>query len=87
MEEFKSLGVLYTSEGRMQLEIDGRIRAALAAMQTLKQSVVVKRELSQKAKLSIYKSIYVPTLTYGHELWVVTKIMRSQILHLMQFYC
>ena len=87
MEEFKSLGVLYTSEGRMQLEIDGRIRAALAVMQTLKQSVVVKRELSQKAKLSIYKSIYVPTLTYGHELWVVTKIMRSQILHLMQFYC
>ncbi|KAI3354199.1 hypothetical protein L3Q82_018738 [Scortum barcoo] len=31
--------------------------------------VVVKKELSRKAKLSIYRSIYVPTLTYGHELW------------------
>ena len=47
-------------------------------MQTLKWSVVVKRELSQKAKLSIYRPIYVPTLTYGHELWVVIKKVRSR---------
>jgi len=33
----------------------------------------VKRELSRKAKLSIYWSVYVPTLTYGHELWVATE--------------
>ncbi|KAI3352977.1 hypothetical protein L3Q82_019551, partial [Scortum barcoo] len=26
-------------------------------------------ELSRKAKLSIYRSVYAPTLTYGHELW------------------
>ena len=48
-------------------------------MWTLKQPVVVKRELSQKTKLSIYRSIYVPTLTHGHEIWVVTKRIRSQI--------
>lgn len=30
--------------------------------------VAVKRELSRKAKLSIYWSIYVPALTYGHAL-------------------
>ena len=35
--------------------------------------VVVKRELSWKAKLSIYQSIYIPTLTCGHELWIVTE--------------
>ena len=45
-------------------------------MLTLKQSFVVKRELSQKTKLSIDRSIYIPTLTYCHELWVVTEIMR-----------
>ena len=39
-------------------EIDRRIGAASAVMCTLKQSVVVKRELSQKAKLSIYLVIY-----------------------------
>ncbi|KAK3554499.1 hypothetical protein QTP70_024405, partial [Hemibagrus guttatus] len=43
------------------------------------QSVVVKKELSRKAKLSIYQSVYVPTLTYGHELWVMTKRIRSRI--------
>ncbi|KAL3973669.1 phosphorylated adapter RNA export protein [Sarotherodon galilaeus] len=60
-------------------EIDRRIGAVAAVMRMLYQSVVVKRELSVKAKLSIYRSIYAPTLTYGHELWVVTERTRSRI--------
>ncbi|KAK3559963.1 hypothetical protein QTP86_033662 [Hemibagrus guttatus] len=39
----------------------------------------VKKELSQKAKLTIYQSSYVPSLTYGHELWVMTERVRSRI--------
>ena len=50
--------------------------AASAVIRTLKLSVVVKRELSQKAKLSVYRSIYVPALTYYHELWVANERMR-----------
>ncbi|KAK0147800.1 putative uncharacterized transposon-derived protein F52C9.6 [Merluccius polli] len=79
VEEFKYLGVLFTSEGRMEREIDRRIGAASAVMRTLHGSVVVKRELSRKAKLSIYQSIYVPALTYGHELWVMTERTRSRV--------
>ena len=48
-------------------------------MRRMKRSVLVKRELSQKAKLSIYRSFYAPTLTYGHELRVVSKRMMRQI--------
>ncbi|XP_054656606.1 uncharacterized protein LOC129194983 [Dunckerocampus dactyliophorus] len=48
-------------------------------MRSLYRTVVVKRELSWKAKLSIYRSIYVPTLIYGHELWVMTERTRSRI--------
>ncbi|KAK3543175.1 hypothetical protein QTP70_012283 [Hemibagrus guttatus] len=59
VEEFKYLGVLFTSEGRMDREIDRRISAAAAVMRSMYRSVV----LSRKAKLSIYQSIYVPTLT------------------------
>ncbi|KAK3562947.1 hypothetical protein QTP86_011691, partial [Hemibagrus guttatus] len=66
VEEFKYLGVLFTSEGRMDREIDRRIDAAAAVMRSMYQSVMVK-------KASIYQSIYVPTLTYGHELWVMTE--------------
>ncbi|XP_030580212.1 5-hydroxytryptamine receptor 3A-like [Archocentrus centrarchus] len=55
------------------MEADGQIEAASAVMLMLHPSVVVKRELSVKEKLSIYWSIYIPILTYGHELWVVTE--------------
>ncbi|KAK3535381.1 hypothetical protein QTP70_011277 [Hemibagrus guttatus] len=79
VEEFKYLGVLFTSEGRMDREIDRRIGAAAAVMRSMYRSVVLKKELSQKAKLSIYQSIYAPTLTYGHELWVMTERVRSRI--------
>ncbi|KAK3514742.1 hypothetical protein QTP70_029692 [Hemibagrus guttatus] len=79
VEEFKYLGVLFTSEGRMDREIDRWIGAAAAVMRSMYQSVVVKKELSRKAKLSIYQSIYAPTLTYGHELWVMTERVRSRI--------
>lgn len=37
---------------------------------------MVKKELSWKPELSIYQSIYVPALTYGDELWLVTEWMR-----------
>ncbi|KAK3533855.1 hypothetical protein QTP70_032967 [Hemibagrus guttatus] len=66
VEEFKYLGVLFTSEGRMDHEIDRWISAAAAVMWSMYRSVVVK-------------SIYVPTLTYGHELWVMTERIRSRI--------
>ncbi|XP_054592057.2 LINE-1 retrotransposable element ORF2 protein [Nothobranchius furzeri] len=79
VEEFKYLGVLFTSEGRRDREIDRRIGSASAVMRTLSRSVVGKRELSQKARLSIYRSIYIPILTYGHELWVMTERTRSRI--------
>ncbi|KAK3517140.1 hypothetical protein QTP86_003932 [Hemibagrus guttatus] len=79
VEEFKYLGVLFTSEGRMDREIDRWIGAAAAVMRSMYRSVVVKKELSRKAKLSIYQSIYAPTLTYGHELWVMTERVRSWI--------
>ena len=47
-------------------------------MRDLHYSVVMKRNLSKKAKLSIFKTVFVPILTYGHESWVMTERMRSQ---------
>ncbi|TWW77709.1 hypothetical protein D4764_12G0010990 [Takifugu flavidus] len=55
------------------------IGAASAVMRALNRSVVVKKELSQKAKLSIYRSIWVPVLTYDHQRWVMTERTRSRI--------
>ena len=79
VKEFKYLWVLFTSEGMMGHEIDQRVGAADAVLHALHRMVVTKRELSQKAKLSIYWSNFVPTLIYGHERWVMTERMRSQV--------
>ena len=41
---------------------------------------VMKRELSKNAKLSTFKTVFVPILTYGHESWVMTEKVQSQAL-------
>ena len=79
VEKFKYLGVLFKSDGRQDAEIDARIGKASAVMRALHYSVVMKRELSKKAKLSVFRSIFVPILTYGHESWIMTDRIRSQV--------
>ena len=79
VEKFKYFGVAFTSDGRQDEELDTQISKPRAVMRALHYSVVMKRELSKKAKLSICKAVFVPILTYGHESWVMTKWVRSQV--------
>ncbi|KAK3516123.1 hypothetical protein QTP70_005371 [Hemibagrus guttatus] len=61
----------------MDHEINRRIGAAAVVIQGyVLVCCLGKKELSWKVKLLICQSIYVPTLTYGHELWVMTKWIR-----------
>ena len=76
-EKFKYIGVTFSSDGRQDNELDTRIGKASAVMRQLYQSVVLKRELCTKAKLSVFRSVFVPIPTYGHECWVITKRVRS----------
>ena len=50
-----------------------------AALQTLYWTIVMKRELSLRAKLVISWSMYFPTLPYGHKLLIMTERMRLWI--------
>ncbi|KAI3368720.1 hypothetical protein L3Q82_025415 [Scortum barcoo] len=80
VEEFKYLGVLFTSEGKMEREIDRRIGAAsMQLMRSVYRTVVVKKELSRKEALDLPKVNLRSHLTYGHELWVMTERTRSRI--------
>ena len=55
--------------------LDRWIGAAAATVTwMLNWSIVVKRELSPKVKLSINQSAYIPALTYAHELWLATSL-------------
>ena len=78
VEKFKYLGGAFTSDGRQDEELDTRVGKASAVMRAL-HYIVMKRELSKKAKLPVFKAVFVPILTYGHESWVMTERMRSQV--------
>ena len=79
VEKFKYLRVAFTRDGRQDEELDTRIGKVTAVMRALHYSIVMKRELSKKAKVSIFKAVLVPILTYGHESWAMTERMRSQV--------
>ena len=68
-EKFKYLGITFSSEGRQDNKLDTRIGKASAVI----RSVVLKRKRCTKAKLSVFKSVFVSILTCGHEYWVTTK--------------
>ena len=79
IEKFKYLGVAFTNDERQDEELDTRKGKASAVMQALHYSVVIKQKLSKKAKLSIFKTVFVPILTNGHESWVMTERLQSQV--------
>ena len=80
VEKIKHLdGIAFRSDGRQDEELHTRVGKASAVMRAFHYWVVIKRKLSKKAKLSIFKPVFVPILTYGHESWVMTESVRSQV--------
>ena len=77
VREIQVSRVSFTSDGRQNSELDIRIGKASAVMRQLHRSVVLKRELRTRAKLSIFGSVYVPILTYGREYWIMNEKVRS----------
>jgi len=63
--------VVFTSDGRQSEEVDTRIGKANAVLRELYR-YVDKGELSNTAKLSVFRSVFDPILTYGcgHESWL-----------------
>ena len=61
VEKFKYLGIALTSDGRQDEELDVRSGKASAVMRALHLSVVLKRELSRKAKLSLFSPYFSPS--------------------------
>lgn len=58
--ELKYIEVLFTTEGRMDPEINKEIGVTATIIHVLWQFVLVKTELSENAKLSIYQLNYIP---------------------------
>ena len=78
VEKVRYLGVAFTSDARQDEELDTRIGKASNASFALlgcHETIIV-----EKGKpLNFQSTLFVPILTYGHESWVMTERMRSQV--------
>ena len=79
VEKFKYLGIEFSNDARQNCEIDRRIGSGSAILRSLYPSVVTKKEVSRRARMAIFNAVYRPTVTYGHEQWVMTERIRSRI--------
>jgi len=61
------------------MDVNTRIGEASTVLRELYYSVVTKRELSSTENLSVLILVFVLILTYGHQSWVMTEILLSQV--------
>ncbi|VDO97820.1 unnamed protein product [Soboliphyme baturini] len=73
------LMVVFADDEKFEEAINRRIEAASGILRELARSIMTKAELSQKTMLSVFQSIFIPILTYGHESWTMIEMLRSRV--------
>lgn len=79
VEDFKYLGTVIEAKGNNNLEVDSRIDSALKVYHSLRTSVINKKEISRKTKLTVYKTILRPVLMFACESWVLSQQNESRL--------
>ena len=79
VEHFKYLGVIIDNKGNQEKEINERICKANKTYQAIKNIIMNKREITTKIKVTVYKTILQPIITYGSETWVIPRQYRSKL--------
>ena len=79
VDAFKYLGTTIQNEGDTANEIDERISSATKLFYALARPFIGRREISRKTKMTIYKTIYSPILTYGSDSWVLNDAQKSRL--------
>ena len=67
------------NEGDLTKEIEKRISSATRLYLALTKSIIGRKEVSRKTKMTIFKTIYRPTLIHGSESWVLNDPLRSRM--------
>ena len=75
---FKYLGSVITKEGGNKRDISERINKFSANVGAL-WPIIKEKHVPLEVKRIIFNTVLTPTLTYGSESWVMTKIDRSRI--------
>ena len=79
VDEMKYLGVMISSDGRMEKEIEARIAMATRLVGGMGDTVLSRRELSKGTKLKVVNATMMPSLLYGCEVWSLTKQQQGRV--------
>ncbi|PSN37327.1 hypothetical protein C0J52_20873 [Blattella germanica] len=71
VKSYEYLGTIIQQNGKVREEILNRTRKASSIYYQLSGPIFGKKEISQKTKLQVYKSVIEPVLLYGGESWSV----------------
>ena len=79
VDTYPYLGITIEESGNQEIEINKRIGNALKMFYAMNKTFIQKKEVSEHTKTTVFKSIYIPILTYGCETWILTQKMKSKI--------
>jgi hypothetical protein len=71
VEEFKYLGTMLTDQNSVQEEIKRRLKLGNACYHSV-QNLLSSRLLSKNLKIKIYRTVILPVVLYGCEIWSLT---------------
>ena len=78
VKETVYLGVKLSEDGKMGGEVERRIGMTMQTVGAMKKEYE-SREISREAKVTVFESVTIPTLTYGCEVWVLTEREKSTV--------
>lgn len=77
--EFTYLGTVISSSDKIEPEISHKISKANQVYYQISNSIIRHREGGMETKKHIYKSVYLPTLTYVSESWIMLDKQANRI--------
>ena len=79
LEVMKYLGVMISSDGSMDSEVEQRIGMASKMIGAIGRTVLGRKELTKGTKVRVVNAMVIPTLTYGCEAWTLQARHKGQI--------
>ena len=79
VEVMKYLGVMISSDGSMDSEVEQRIGMASKMIGAIGRTVLGRKELTKSTKLRVVNAMVILTLTYGCEAWTLPARHKGQI--------
>jgi hypothetical protein len=74
-----SLEATISQDRRIDPEVNNRIAAAGRLYHAISRGFTGKREVSKMTKLTVYRTVYLPTLTYSAESWTLGAKQHSRL--------